>query len=65
MTIHDPEVEVTCDCSWCSESVYLTMKYSVSGYDLSASEVEKILSSDHEWITVGTKHYCHKSEVGK
>lgn len=56
--LHDPTMEVTCDNEGCNDSIYLQLSWSVGGYDLSDSEIEKMLKSDHEWIVDGDKHFC-------
>ena len=63
MTIHNPEVEVTCDGTipeghQCSEHLYLPMGWGVGGYDLSDEKAGKILEMEHDWKTVNGRHYC-------
>ena len=63
MTIHEPEVKVTCDGTipeghQCSEKVYLSVGWGVGGCDLSDEHGVKLLWSDHDWLTVEGKHYC-------
>jgi hypothetical protein len=64
MTLHDPEMEVSCNERGCTESVYLPMGWSLGGYDIENDRAEILLSDDHNWLTVAHEHYCceHRSK---
>lgn len=59
MAFHDPEIECSCDYFGCSESVYLSMNWSVGGYDLVDDRAEQMLVDDHYWMISDGSHYCH------
>ena len=58
MTLHDPEMECTCNGDGCVNSVFLPMGWNTHGYDLSDSRVAVILETDHGWTEKAGKHYC-------
>jgi len=61
--IHDPELEITCDGTDCDKSVFLPMTWNCSGYDLSDTAIERILDTDHGWLTVSDNHYCEDCKI--